>query len=77
LALGVWLAATDLVPADAETAYTVDQGAEMGRPSKLACTVHCAVGRATATTVTGQVAPVARGDVAVPATGEAADKRGQ
>ena len=33
LALGVWLAASGLVPAEGDHGLTVEQGVEMGRPS--------------------------------------------
>jgi trans-2,3-dihydro-3-hydroxyanthranilate isomerase len=39
LGLGVWLAANGHVEADGESSYVVDQGLEMGRPSRLACVV--------------------------------------
>jgi trans-2,3-dihydro-3-hydroxyanthranilate isomerase len=68
LGLGVWLIASDLLPADGETAYTVRQGAEVLRPSTLDCTVTASSGRAVCATVTGRVAPVARGQIAVPVT---------
>jgi trans-2,3-dihydro-3-hydroxyanthranilate isomerase len=68
LALGAWLAGAGLVPADGESAFTVAQGAEMGRPSTLEATVTCAGGEVTATTVTGGVVPVARGEIVVPAS---------
>lgn len=66
LAFGVYLVASGLVPASGETAYGVDQGAEMGRPSLLCCTVEAADGVATRTTVAGQVVPIARGTILVP-----------
>jgi trans-2,3-dihydro-3-hydroxyanthranilate isomerase len=59
--LGVWLAASGQVPADGETPYVISQGAEMGRPSVLSCTVTTAGGAVVRTTVTGQVVPVASG----------------
>ena len=64
--LGAYLAAAGLVP-DGETAYVVRQGAEIGRPSTMRCTVRVAGGRAEATTVAGSVVPVARGEVRRPA----------
>ena len=66
LALGVWLASAGLVPANGETAFTIAQGAEMGRPSRLEATVTCASGEVIATAVSGQVVPVARGEIMVP-----------
>jgi trans-2,3-dihydro-3-hydroxyanthranilate isomerase len=68
LGLGVWLVAAGLVPADGETRYTLRQGAEVRRPSTLDCAVTAEAGQAVSATVTGRVAPVARGEIAVPAT---------
>ncbi|MDP9182315.1 MAG: phenazine biosynthesis protein PhzF, partial [Actinomycetota bacterium] len=42
------------------------QGVEMGRPSALACTVDVLGGKASRTTVSGSVVPVARGEIRVP-----------
>jgi trans-2,3-dihydro-3-hydroxyanthranilate isomerase len=67
LGLGVWLVESGLVAADGETAYTVRQGVEMGRPSTLECTVVASGGAVTVATVTGSVVPVASGTIAVPA----------
>jgi trans-2,3-dihydro-3-hydroxyanthranilate isomerase len=58
LALGVHLAGSGLLTGE----YTVRQGAEIGRPSVLRCTVT-ADGHAT---VRGDVVPVARGEIARP-----------
>lgn len=58
--LGVHLAAAGLLP-DGTTAYDVHQGAELGRPSLMHCTVPVEDGRAVATTVGGSVVPVASG----------------
>ena len=66
VALGAYLAAEGLLP-DGPTAYVVAQGAEMGRPSTMHCTVEVAGGAATVATVGGAVVPVARGEVRVPA----------
>ncbi|WP_020574710.1 PhzF family phenazine biosynthesis protein [Actinopolymorpha alba] len=66
LALGVWLVAAGLLPDDGEAAYSIAQGAEMGRPSRLDCTVTASGGKAERTTVAGQVVPVARGEIVVP-----------
>jgi trans-2,3-dihydro-3-hydroxyanthranilate isomerase len=54
-AFGAWLAAKGYVPADGETAYTIRQGAEMGRPSTLYGTV----------VTRGGVVPVATGTIRV------------
>jgi trans-2,3-dihydro-3-hydroxyanthranilate isomerase len=67
LALGVFLVDAGLLAADGESAYVVDQGVEMGRPSRLECTVVAAEGRAVRTTVTGGVVPVSTGRITVPA----------
>ncbi|GIE97791.1 PhzF family phenazine biosynthesis protein [Paractinoplanes rishiriensis] len=66
LGLGVWLVAAGWLPGDGESAYRVHQGLEMKRPSLLDCTVIAAGGAATSATVTGQVCPIARGEIAVP-----------
>jgi trans-2,3-dihydro-3-hydroxyanthranilate isomerase len=66
LGLGVWLVASGLLPVDGRSTYTVYQGAEIHRPSVLACTVTAAGGTARGATVRGGVVPVARGEVAVP-----------
>ncbi len=65
LGLGVCLAAAGLLP-EGDSAYVVRQGAEVGRPSTLRCTVRVERGRAVATTVAGSVVPVARGEVRRP-----------
>ena len=57
LGLGVHLAASGVTV----SAYTVEQGHEMGRPSTLRCTVD-----GDRLTVSGTVVPVARGEVRVP-----------
>jgi trans-2,3-dihydro-3-hydroxyanthranilate isomerase len=64
--LGVHLAATGLVPDNQTTNYTISQGAEIGRPSLLACTVTRTTGTVTQTTVGGAVAHVATGELARP-----------
>ncbi|HWB68098.1 MAG TPA: PhzF family phenazine biosynthesis protein [Mycobacteriales bacterium] len=66
LAFGAWLAAAGLVAADGETEYVVQQGLEMGRPSRLDCVVQCAGGRAVECRVTGSVVAVAEGRIRVP-----------
>jgi trans-2,3-dihydro-3-hydroxyanthranilate isomerase len=66
LGLGVWLVASGLLPGDGRSAYTVRQGAELNRPSLLTCTVTAAQGAAIGATVTGDVMPVARGEITVP-----------
>ncbi|MGC4893398.1 PhzF family phenazine biosynthesis protein [Micromonospora sp. DT31] len=66
LGLGVWLVASGLLPGEGCAAYTVRQGIEISRPSTLACTVTAGGGLAVGATVSGQVMPVARGEIAVP-----------
>ncbi|KIR64979.1 PhzF family phenazine biosynthesis protein [Micromonospora harpali] len=66
LGLGVWLVASGLLPGEGRSSYTVRQGAELRRPSLLACTVTAAGGAAVGATVRGDVMPVARGEIAVP-----------
>ena len=65
LGFGVYLAASGLV-GEGTHGYVVTQGVEMGRPSTLICTVDVADARASRTTVSGSVAPVARGEIRVP-----------
>jgi trans-2,3-dihydro-3-hydroxyanthranilate isomerase len=66
LGLGVWLAAAGLVAPDATTSYLVEQGAEIGRPSRLECAVRCVGGPAVELSVMGSVVPVATGRIRVP-----------
>jgi trans-2,3-dihydro-3-hydroxyanthranilate isomerase len=66
LGLGVWLVASGLLSGDGESSYEVRQGIEIGRPSRLACTVTARAGAAVAATVTGEVVPIARGEIALP-----------
>jgi trans-2,3-dihydro-3-hydroxyanthranilate isomerase len=68
VALAVFLADRGLLAADGSDAFTVDQGAEIGRPSRLAVQVRTRAGAAVETSVHGKVAAVARGElVALPA----------
>ena len=66
LGLGVWLVASGLLAADGESAYTVRQGIELHRPSTMECTVTAEAGEPISATVTGQVVPIARGEIAIP-----------
>lgn len=66
LGFGVWLVASGLLPADGEFTYRIRQGAEILRPSTLDCAVTARGGQVVAATVTGRVAPVARGDIVLP-----------
>jgi trans-2,3-dihydro-3-hydroxyanthranilate isomerase len=65
--LGMALVATRLLP-DGGT-YAITQGVEMGRPSSLGGRVEAADGVATRCHVSGQVRPVATGEIEVPTTG--------
>ncbi|WP_431944265.1 PhzF family phenazine biosynthesis protein [Micromonospora marina] len=66
LGLGVWLVASGLLPGEGRSTYTVRQGIEINRPSTLDCTVTASGGLAVGATVSGQVMPVARGEITVP-----------
>jgi trans-2,3-dihydro-3-hydroxyanthranilate isomerase len=66
LGLGVYLTAAGWLPSAGESAYTVHQGVEMGRPSLLHCTVTASAGAVTSATVRGHVVPIAKGEMAVP-----------
>jgi trans-2,3-dihydro-3-hydroxyanthranilate isomerase len=66
LGLGVWLVTSGLLPGDRRSSYTVLQGAEIGRPCLLECTVTAADGGALGATVAGQVVPIAAGRITVP-----------
>ena len=66
LGLGVWLIASGLLPGEGRSTYTVRQGIEINRPSTLDCTVTASGGLAMGATVSGQVMPVARGEITVP-----------
>jgi trans-2,3-dihydro-3-hydroxyanthranilate isomerase len=66
LGLGVWLASCGHVASDGETAYVVNQGLEMGRPSRLACVVRCEAGVAVEGRVTGSVVPIGEGHIRRP-----------
>lgn len=65
-ALGVVLAADGTAGTEGSTAYTISQGAEMGRPSTLSCRVDVETGVAQRVHVGGGVVPVASGRIAVP-----------
>ena len=66
LGLGVWLVTSGLLAADGESGYVVHQGVELHRPSVLECVVTAAAGTVTSARVTGNVVPIARGEMAVP-----------
>jgi trans-2,3-dihydro-3-hydroxyanthranilate isomerase len=66
LGLGVFLVESGLLPADGAASYVVEQGLEMGRPSRLECSLTAAGGRVTSARVSGTVVPIATGRIAVP-----------
>jgi len=66
LGFGVWLVTSGLLDADGESAYTIYQGVEMGRPSTLLCTVTASGGQVIRATVGGTVVPTASGTIAIP-----------
>jgi len=66
LGFGVWLAASGLTPPDGDYAFSVQQGAEILRPSTLLGCVTTAGGRAERVTVTGSVVPIGSGRILVP-----------
>jgi trans-2,3-dihydro-3-hydroxyanthranilate isomerase len=64
--LGVHLGAAGLLPEEGRLPYVVEQGAEMGRPSTMRCTVELRGGQVTRATVAGTVVAVASGRVRRP-----------
>lgn len=64
LGLGVFLVAAGLLPEGGD--YTVHQGVEMGRPSRLDGSVVASAGAAVSATVRGGVVPVASGRICRP-----------
>lgn len=67
VALGVFLVARGVLAADGQSGFFVAQGAEIGRPSRLAVLVQARDGAAVETSVWGGVVAVARGElVALP-----------
>ncbi|HEY1175966.1 MAG TPA: phenazine biosynthesis protein PhzF, partial [Phytomonospora sp.] len=67
LGLGAYLVGTGLLPGDGVSAYTVDQGERISRPSVLECEVTAEGGVAVGVRVTGEVVAVAKGElVALP-----------
>lgn len=63
VALAVFLVDRGVLCADGTSTVTIAQGAEMGRPSRLEVTVTARGGVAVETAVSGQVVPVARGEL--------------
>lgn len=66
LGLGVFLVASGLLPGDDTSTFTVEQGTEMGRPSRLEVAVTARDGRVVSAQVTGGVVPVATGRIVPP-----------
>lgn len=64
LGLGVFLVTSGLLPDGGS--YVVQQGAELGRPSRLECTVQVTGGAPVSASVSGQVVPVATGRIRRP-----------
>lgn len=65
-AFGAWLAAEGYVPADGESAYVVEQGHEMGRPSRIEGSVVARDGEAVECRIAGMTVAVATGLIRVP-----------
>lgn len=65
-ALGAYLVTSGWLPAWGESAFTVRQGVEIGRPSTLAGSVFARDGAAIAARVAGHVVAVAEGRIVVP-----------
>lgn len=68
LGFGAWLVASGLAAPDGETAYTVEQGVEMLRPSTIEGAVTASGGRPVTVSISGSVVPVATGQIARPAS---------
>ncbi len=64
-ALAVWLSVSGLVP-QGPSSFTVVQGVEMGRPSRIECTVTTEDGAPIETTISGSAVPVASGQIRIP-----------
>ena len=67
----VALVATGVLPGEGESAFRVEQGAEVGRPSVLHGRVEAADGAAVRCHVGGRVVRVATGEILVPPPGSA------
>jgi trans-2,3-dihydro-3-hydroxyanthranilate isomerase len=66
VALAVFLVDRGLLAADGESAFTVLQGAEIGRPSRLDVQVVAESGAAVRTSVGGRVVAVSAGEILIP-----------
>jgi trans-2,3-dihydro-3-hydroxyanthranilate isomerase len=66
VALAVFLVDRGVLPADGEFAFTILQGAETGRPSRLEVQLTARDGVAERTSVGGRVQPVSHGRIHLP-----------
>lgn len=66
LGLGVWLVTSGLLSGDGPSSYVVEQGIEMGRPSRLECTVRAVDGAIVEAKVSGNVVSIAEGRIEIP-----------
>jgi trans-2,3-dihydro-3-hydroxyanthranilate isomerase len=66
MALGAFLVASGQLPGEGDSSFTVWQGAEIGRPSRLECAVVARTGQAVECRVSGAVAGVASGEIRRP-----------
>jgi trans-2,3-dihydro-3-hydroxyanthranilate isomerase len=66
VALAVYLVHYGLLPADGDAAFTVFQGAEIQRPSRLDVELTASAGVVTRTSVGGRVVAVSSGQILVP-----------
>ncbi|GAA5147290.1 PhzF family phenazine biosynthesis protein [Pseudonocardia eucalypti] len=64
--MAVYLVDRGLLPADGESRFTITQGVEMGRPSRLEVGVTAGAGRTTSTSVAGPVVAVSSGQIVAP-----------
>jgi trans-2,3-dihydro-3-hydroxyanthranilate isomerase len=65
-AFSAWLVASGLLPGEGEHRYTVTQGAELLRPSRIEGRLVARAGEVMSARISGSVEPVARGEIAVP-----------
>ncbi|GLZ81881.1 hypothetical protein Afil01_66880 [Actinorhabdospora filicis] len=63
LGLGAYLVGTGALPGEGTSAFTIDQGDRIARPSVLECAVDASGGVATKVTVAGGAVLVARGEL--------------
>jgi trans-2,3-dihydro-3-hydroxyanthranilate isomerase len=64
--LGLVLVASGVAAADGDTSYEIEQGVDMGRPSRISGRVEAAAGVATRVHVSGTVVSIARGAIRIP-----------